>query len=82
MQVYEDFVTEREEKSAFNQLFEDVEDKRAVLMGNGGTLKVVLVINIITGCLFFMQGFYMYSVVGTTKKTVETIEEKPFEECA
>ena len=81
-QVYQDFVTERKEKSMFNQLFEDVEDKRAVLMGNGGTLKVVLVINIITGCLFFMQGFYMYSVVGTTKKTVETIEEKPFEECA
>ena len=51
-------------------------------MGNGGTLKVVLVMNIITGVLFFMQGIYMYTVVGTTKKTVETIEEKPFEECA
>lgn len=51
-------------------------------MGNGGTLKMILVINIITGCLFLMQGFYMYSVVGKTKKTVEAIEEKPFEECA
>ena len=82
MQVYNDFVSERENKSLFQQLFSDVEDKRAVLMGNGGTLRVVLVMNIITGVLFFMQGIYMYTVVGTTKKTVETIEEKPFEECA
>ena len=82
MQVYNDFVKEREDKSIFDQLFGDVEDKRAVLMGNGSTLKFILVINIITGVLFFMQGSYMYSVVGKTKRTVETIEEKPFEECA
>ena len=82
MQVYEDFVTERKEKSLLQDLFGDVENKRAVLMGNGGTLKVVLVFNIITGVLFFMQGVYMYTVVGKTKETVETIEEKPIEECA
>ena len=82
MHVYQDFVIERKEKSLFQELFIDVEDKRAVLMGNGGTLKIVLIFNIITAVLFFMQGFYMYTVVGTTKKTVETIEEKPFEECA
>ena len=82
MQVYQDFVDEKENKSLFQDLFEDVEDKRAVLMGNDGTLKVVLVFNIITAVLFLLQGCYMYTVVGKTKKTVEAIEERPFEECA
>lgn len=63
-------------------LFGDVEDRRAVLMGNGGTLQIVLIMNIITAVLFLFQGSYMYTVVGTTKKTVETIESRPIEECA
>ena len=62
-------------------LFGDVEDRRAVLMGNAGTLKMVLILNIVTGVLFLFQGSYMYNVVGTTKKTVETIESRPIEEC-
>ena len=65
-----------------SKLFGDVEDKRAVLMGNGSTLKTVLIMNVITAVLFFLQGTYMYTVVGTTKQTVETIESRPIEECA
>ena len=48
----------------------DVEDKRAVLMGNGGTLKIVLVLNIMTGTLFLFQGLYMFYIVGSTKMLV------------
>jgi ribonucleotide reductase beta subunit family protein with ferritin-like domain len=82
MLIYEDYQKERDGNSWTSKLFGDVEDKRAVLMGNGSTLKTVLVLNMITAGLFFMQGFYMFTVVGTTKKTVETIESRPIEECA
>ena len=61
-------------------LFGDVEDRRAVLMGNAGTLKIVLILNIVTAVLFLFQGSYMYTVVGTTKKTVEIIDSRPIEE--
>lgn len=79
--IYDDFVEAQDKNYLFDKLFNDVENKRAVLMGNGGTLKIVLVLNIVTGVLFLMQGLYMYSVVGTTKKTVEVIESRPIEEC-
>ena len=82
MEVYQDYQDEQEGNAWVSKWFGDVEDKRAVLMGQGGTLKTILVLNIITAVFFFTQGFYMYTVVGTTKKTVETIESRPIEECA
>lgn len=82
MLVYQDYQDEQDDNAWISKWFGDIEDKRAVLMGNGGTLKTVLVFNMITAALFFMQGFYMFTVVGKTKKTVETIESRPIEECA
>ena len=79
--IYDDFVEKQDNNYWLNKFTNDVENKRAVLMGNGGTLKIVLVLNIVTGVLFLMQGLYMYTVVGTTKKTVEVIESRPIEEC-
>ena len=73
---------EEKEGGIMNALSNDVEDRRAVLMGNEGTLKFILYMNIIVSCLFFIQGFYMYTVVGRTYKTVSDIASAPLDQCA
>ena len=71
--VIADFKEEQENSGILQRFTNEVEDRRAVLMGNKRTLEFILATNIAIAVLIVIQGLYMVWTTGPTLRTVNTI---------